>query len=150
MKHFTLFFYILFILPGSFLFSVAQNKEADKIIGEWYTEGKESAVEIYKRGDQYFGKIVWLKNPTYEDGSPKVDKNNDDVDKQKRPLIGLELLKGFVYDGDLEWDDGEIYNPKDGDTYSCVMELEDENTLDVRGYVGISLFGKSQTWTRKE
>ena len=65
--------------------------------------------------------------------------------------MGLVILRDFVYDEEYVWEDGEIYNPKDGKTYSCKMELsKDKNTLEVRGYVGISLFGKTNTWTRQK
>ncbi|MEO6849303.1 MAG: DUF2147 domain-containing protein, partial [Mucilaginibacter sp.] len=64
-----------------------------------------------------------------------------------RPELGLELLKDFTFDGDDVYDDGTIYDPKNGKTYSCKMTLEG-NQLKIRGYIGISLFGRSEIWTR--
>ena len=147
-RRFTSFIAILLIcqfIPLAELFA----NEADSIVGEWYTENNKSVVKIYKVGNKYYGKIIWLKAPNDKNGKPKLDKNNEDEKLQKRPLLNLVILKDFEYDEDNEWDDGEIYNPEDGETYSCTMTLIDKNTLEVRGYVGISLLGKSQTWKRK-
>ena len=127
----------------------AQENEGDSVLGIWLTGNKDAKVEIYKNGDKYDGKIVWLLNPLNEEGKPKVDKENPEEELQTRPILGLELLKDFEYDEDLEWEDGEIYDPKSGKTYSCNMELlEDGDTLEVRGYIGISLLGRTQTWVR--
>ena len=129
--------------------SDAQNK-VDDIIGKWLTNGKEPAkIQIYKSGEKYYGKIVWLKNPT-DNGKPKVDANNPDKGKCNQPIIGLIILKGFKFDGDDEWGDGDIYDPESGKTYSCYLSLKDINTLRVRGYVGISLFGRTETWTKSK
>ena len=127
--------------------SEAQNK-ADDIIGNWLTAGKEPAkIQIYKSGEKYYGKITWLINPT-ANGKPKVDNSNPDKSKRNNPIIGLVLLSGFKFDGDDEWKEGDIYDPESGKTYSSYLYLKDRNTLKVRGYVGISLFGRTETWTR--
>ena len=127
--------------------SFAQVK-SDDIIGTWLTSGKEPAkILIYKSADKYFGKIVWLKNPS-ENGKPKVDANNPDKNKRSQPIIGLLILKGFKFDGDDEWEDGDIYDPESGKTYSCYLALNNKNTMKVRGYIGISVFGRTETWTR--
>lgn len=127
----------------SFDTAVAQN--ADDVVGVWLTDGGKSKVEIYKKGDEYFGKIIWLREPN-ENGKPKVDKNNPDDDLKSRPLVGMELLSDFEFDDD-EWEDGEIYDPESGKTYSCEMTL-DGNTLNVRGYIGVSWVGRTTKWTR--
>ena len=125
----------------------AQTKP-DDIVGVWLTAGKEPAkIQIYKSGDKYFGKIVWLKNPT-ENSEPKIDSNNPDKRKRNQQIIGMIILKGFQFDGDDEWDDGEIYDPESGKTYSCYISVKNGNTLKVRGYVGISLFGRTEIWTK--
>lgn len=129
--------------------AVAQSSEADRVIGNWLVQDKKAKVQIFKRSNKYYGKIVWLKEPNDEHGKPKHDKENSEENLQNRPLMGLELLKDFVYDEDLVWEDGEIYDPKNGKTYSCKMTLsEDGMTLDVRGYIGISLIGRTAVWTR--
>jgi uncharacterized protein (DUF2147 family) len=62
--------------------------------------------------------------------------------------MGLLLLRDFVFDGDDTWEDGEIYNPKEGKTYSCKITFDEKDKIKVRGYIGISLFGKTVYWTR--
>lgn len=125
----------------------AQNK-ADDIIGIWLTGGKEPAkIQVYKSGDKFYGKIIWLKTPT-DNGKPKLDTNNPDKAKRSNPVIGLIMLIGFKFDGDDEWKGGDIYDPESGKTYSCYMYLKNMNTLKVRGYVGISFLGRTETWAR--
>jgi uncharacterized protein (DUF2147 family) len=124
----------------------AQTK-ADDIVGVWLTNGKEPAkIQVYKAGDKYFGKIVWLKNPD-KDGKPKVDSKNPDKNNQSQKIMGLVILQNFKFDDD-EWEDGKIYDPESGKTYSCNMSLNGINTLKVRGYIGVSLLGRTETWTR--
>jgi len=133
-----------------FLFSVKafSQTKADDIIGIWLTGGKEPAnIQVYKSGDKFYGKIIWLKNPT-ENGNQRVDANNPNKTKRSNPIIGLIILTGFKFDGDDEWKGGDIYDPESGNTYSSYIYLKDKNTLKVRGYVGISLFGRTEVWTR--
>jgi len=123
--------------------------DADDIVGVWLTNGKEPAkIQIYKSGERYYGKIVWLKNPT-DNGKLKLDKHNHEKTKRNQPIAGLVILKGFRFDDD-EWGDGDIYDPESGKTYSCFLTLKDKNTLKVRGYIGISLFGRTEVWTKTD
>ena len=140
---------VSFILIASSLsFKALSQIKADDILGVWMTGGKEPAkIQIYKSGEKYYGKIIWLKNPT-ENGKQRTDGNNPNEAKRNNPIIGLELLTGFRFDGDDEWKGGDIYDPESGKTYSSYMYLKDNNTLRVRGYVGISLFGRTESWTR--
>ncbi|GAB3574875.1 DUF2147 domain-containing protein [Spirosoma luteolum] len=122
---------------------------SDAVVGTWLNGSKKGHVQIYKQGGTYFGKLVWLKEPNDPaTGKPKTDVKNQDASKHNRPLLNLPLMYNFKYDGGNVWSDGKIYNPEDGKEYNCKMTLKDPNTLDVRGYVGISLLGKTQTWTR--
>ncbi len=131
----------------SFLFIRAQQNQ-DDIVGIWLTGGKEPAkIQIYKSSDKFYGNIIWLKNPTDKNGQ-RTDINNPNKAKRTTPVIGLQILKGFKFDGDDEWKGGDIYDPESGKTYSSFMTLKDKNTLKVRGYVGISLFGRTEIWTR--
>jgi uncharacterized protein (DUF2147 family) len=141
---------ILTVFAALILFSntsKAQNK-VDDILGNWLTTGKEPAkIQIYKSGEKFYGKIVWLKTST-DNGKPKVDNNNPDKAKKNNPVISLVILIGFKFDGDDEWQGGDIYDPESGKTYSSYLYLKDSNTLKVSGYVGISLFGRTETWSR--
>jgi uncharacterized protein (DUF2147 family) len=122
----------------------------DAIERVWYNQEKTAKVQVFKATDgKYYGKIVWLKEPNNEEGKPKVDKNNPDKAKKSTPLMGLQLLKGFKKDGETGYEDGTIYDPKNGKTYSCKINRKGE-TLEVRGYVGISLLGRTTTWTKAD
>jgi uncharacterized protein (DUF2147 family) len=123
---------------------LAQN--GDAVIGKWLNPSGEGQVQIYKNGDKFYGKLAWIKFPNDENGKPKTDKLNPDAALKTRPELGLELLKDFVYD-DGTYKDGTIYDPKSGKTYSCKMTLNG-STLKIRGYIGISLLGRTEVWTR--
>jgi uncharacterized protein (DUF2147 family) len=122
-------------------------QKADAILGTWANTNGQDHILIYKKGDKFFGKLDWIKVPNDEQGKPKADKNNPDPALRLRPDLGLELLKDFTFDGDNVYSGGTVYDPKNGKTYSCKMTL-DGNNLNIRGYIGISLFGRSVTWTR--
>jgi uncharacterized protein (DUF2147 family) len=141
---FTLLF-LSFLSTALFLF--AQNKASD-VMGIWLTPGDNAAkIEIYKVGDKFYGKIVWMQNPNIN-GKPKLDSNNPNSSKRNIPRLGLEIMKGFTFNGSDEWKNGDIYDPQSGKTYSGYMYLKDRNTLKLRGYVGFSFLGRTETWTR--
>jgi uncharacterized protein (DUF2147 family) len=129
----------------------AQEFQPDDILGVWLNEDEDAHIEVYKDGDLYFGKIIWLKFPIDEEtGKPKLDKHNPDPELQKRPSLGIKLLTDFEWDGDNEWDEGDIYDPKSGKTYSCYIVMKEYDLLKIRGYIGISLIGRTTYWTRVE
>lgn len=148
MKKMKLQLTLVFLL--SFLMGpiMAQN-DSDKVLGQWFNEEKDAKVEIYKESGKYYGKVVWLKTPNNEQGTPKLDKENPDDALKSRPVMGLLLLTDFVYD-DNEWEDGEIYDPKSGKTYSCFMEFDSEEVLKIKGYIGVKWVGKTTYWTKSE
>jgi sterol desaturase/sphingolipid hydroxylase (fatty acid hydroxylase superfamily) len=128
------------------LAGVMGQVKADDITGIWLTHGdKPARIQIYKAGAKYYGKIIFLQFPT-ENEKPLVDRNNPDKAQQARPVLGMEILNGFAFDKD-EWNDGHIYDPESGKTYSCTLSLKDPHTLKVRGYIGISLLGRTEIWT---
>lgn len=124
--------------------SLAQE---NTITGHWLNESGEGTVEIYKgKNGKFYGKLSWLKQP-YEKGQPKKDKKNKDASLRNRPLIGLVLLKGFTKE-ESSYTGGTIYDPENGNTYSCKITPIDKDTLSIRGYIGISLIGRTTIWTR--
>ncbi|MFD2033531.1 DUF2147 domain-containing protein [Belliella marina] len=137
-----------FILVFVFCISSAFAQNPDAIVGKWYNTEKDAQVEISKEGNKYSGKIIWLADPT-ENGKPKLDKNNNDKSKRDRPIMGMKLLNGFEYK-DGTWENGTIYDPKNGKTYSCIIKKKNDQTLEVRGYIGISLVGRTVEWTKVE
>ncbi len=148
LKQFSLQLLLLIILAlGPATTSFAQTDPLEHNL--WYNTEKTAKIQIYKARDgNFYGKIVWLKIPTV-DGKPKVDVHNPDKNRQNDPIMGLLILKGFKKDGEHGYEDGTIYDPKNGKTYSCKMTL-DGDKLDVRGYVGFSLLGRTEHWTKAD
>jgi uncharacterized protein (DUF2147 family) len=143
---------LIFVAPAS-------AGDGDAILGLWATDpeggGGEAHVEIYADGDRYSGRIVWLAEPDYpaDDeqgmaGQEKVDRENPDEALRSKPIIGLVIVKGFEFDGKNTWRKGTIYDPDNGKTYKSKMKLESPDVLKVRGFIGISLIGRTTEWTR--
>ena len=128
---------------------------ADDILGVWNNEEKDARIEVFKCGDKYCGKIIWVKEPDYPAGStegtpgtPRLDNHNSDPAQRIRPIFGLQIMHNFVFASDNLWKGGKLYDPKNGKTYSGKMKLVSPNQLNLRGYIGISLIGRTTTWTR--
>ena len=120
---------------------------AQDVVGKWKLEDGSAIVEVYQEGDEFNGKIVWLKNPTEADGSPAVDSNNPDAKLRSRQLIGLNMLSGLKQKGG-EYSGGSIYDPGNGKTYNCSMKVEGD-TLKVRGSLDKrGLLGRTMDWFR--
>jgi uncharacterized protein (DUF2147 family) len=144
----SLVFLFVGLLFQSFT-SVGQDNP-DTVIGVWKSGEGNAMVRIYKNGSKYQGKVVWLKEPNDpETGKPKLDKNNEKPSARTKPVLGLINIWGFLAKGDKVWEDGNIYDPKNGNTYSSTMKLINGNSLEVRGYIGVSLIGRTDTWTRQ-
>lgn len=127
----------------------AQSNQASDILGIWFNEEKDAKVKIYNDNGKYYGQVIWLEEPIDPDtGKPKLDDENSDEELQKRPIMGMLLMTDFVFNGDDEWEDGEIYDPKSGNTYSCYMKFDSKDVLKVRGFIGISWIGRTTYWTR--
>jgi uncharacterized protein (DUF2147 family) len=136
---------MMFLMLGAHSSLFAQK---EKIEGLWYNQEKTAKIEIYKAKDtKFYGKIVWLQEPN-RDGKPKTDIHNPNEAQRSAPELGLLILKRFSKNSDTKFDDGTIYDPRNGKTYSCTITVKDANTLSIRGYVGISLLGQTNTWTR--
>ena len=120
---------------------------AQDVVGKWRLEDGSAIVEVYKQGDVFNGKIVWLQNPTEADGSPAVDDKNPDSKLRSRKLIGLNMLSGLK-EGDGEYSGGSIYDPGNGKTYNCSMKVEGD-VLKVRGSLDKrGLLGRTMDWFR--
>lgn len=137
------------MLLGFLFLSLTLTAQSSKtaIVGTWLNQEKTAKVEIYQQGEKFFGKIIWLKEPN-ENGSPKTDNKNPDNSKHNDPIIGLVMLRNLEFDGKSTWENGTIYDARTGKTYSCYLTLQADNTLKVRGYVGISLLGQTNIWTK--
>lgn len=117
------------------------------IAGRWLSGDKSGWIEIRLIDGNPVGTAAGATQPEVH---PRVDKFNPDPALRERPLLGITILHGFAYEGDGVWKGGTIYDPNSGKTYKSTMTLVDQNTLKVRGYIGVSLFGRSDTWIRDE
>jgi uncharacterized protein (DUF2147 family) len=140
--------FILTILISSN--AVFAQKDPDQIIGKWQTGTGNAHVEIYKNGNQYQGKIVWMSEPIDPvTKKPKTDTKHPNPEQHSRPLLGLINLWGFQFnEKEGNWEGGHIYDPKNGKEYKCNISLKDKNTLNVRGYIGFSMIGRTDVWTK--
>ncbi len=116
----------------------AQSTPAN-ILGVYWSPKKDAKLEIYQKGNQYFGKTIWTANT-------RKDENNPDKSLRQRSLLGIDLLTNFVFD-DGVYKDGKVYDPDNGKTYSCKLTKEGNN-LKVRGYIGLSVFGRTEIFER--
>jgi uncharacterized protein (DUF2147 family) len=135
---FTLLVAIIATTAMSFSNSTASS-DADQIIGQYWSPDKDGKIEIFKSGSKYHGKLLWVKHP-------KKDTKNPDPALRNQDVIGLVFLKNFVF-VDGKYTQGTVYNSLNGHSYSCQMWLEEGN-LKMRGFVGISLLGRTETFEK--
>ncbi|MGZ3931394.1 MAG: DUF2147 domain-containing protein [Bacteroidia bacterium] len=132
---------IYFLITGSVCF--AQQKAGD-IIGKYMTPANDGILQITESNGKYYGKLVWIAHPE------NLDMKNPDKSLQTQKVLGLTILKDFIFDGDDTWEKGTIYDPKNGKTYSCKITRNEKGHLNVRGYIGISLLGRTEYFVRIE
>jgi uncharacterized protein (DUF2147 family) len=147
----------LFLLVVAVAGTVPLWAQSDDILGTWLNQKQDAKIDVFKCGNAYCGKIVWLKNPIYPAGSnegtpgtPKVDHKNPDAALKTRPLMGLQIMQGFQFSGDNQWKNGKIYDPDSGKTYSAKATLASHEQLNLRGFIGVSLIGRTEKWTRAQ
>ena len=136
---------IAFIL--ALIISFSANSQS--IFGKWKTFDEEtgnekSIVEIFEQDGKAYAKILEL----LEEGKADNVCENCDGAKKDQPIKGMEIINGLTKDDDGEWNDAKILDPKSGKIYKCYIVLEETNKLKVRGYLGFSLIGRTQYWTR--
>lgn len=118
--------------------------------GVWINAKESVAVKIRRCAGSLCGRIVWLREPRNDDGELKRDRQNPDPERRDALLCGLRVLGGFRPNGDGHWRNGWIYNADDGETYQAKLTVKGKDQLKVRGYKLLPLFGRSQTWRRRE
>lgn len=117
--------------------------------GTWYADGGAARVEIRRCGERLCGRIVSLQHPYDEGGCPLRDARNPDQASRQRPVEGLDIVGGLAPSGEPGvWSGGWIYDPGSGRTYSCTLRQSSPERLDLRGYLGIALLGRTTTLWR--
>lgn len=133
--------YLLFTALFFTLSVDVHAQSADVVVGRWLTADGESHIEVYKKGNTYWGKIAWLKEPHDDQGKPITDDNGD-------PILDMEIMRGFRYE-EGGYVDGKVYDPESGKTYYGSMELDGKSVLKLRGSLDKSgWLGRTETWTR--
>ena len=132
-KKISLFIFIALISNNAF----AQND----FIGRWLSPSKKGIVETYIQNNKLYGKLVWVK-------TERKDIYNADKNLRNREVKGMVMLSDFTWEAP-QWVEGKIYDPEGGATYSSKMWLsEDKQILNIRGYIGFSLLGRNEKFTR--
>jgi uncharacterized protein (DUF2147 family) len=130
-----------------------ENAPEPSPVGRWRTiddkTGEIAAVvEIELQGEELIATIRQVMSPPAESDNPACVKCSGDL--KDKPMVGLQIMWGMTRKDDDEFDGGRILDPDNGKTYKCKLKLvEDGSKLEVRGYVGFSLFGRTQTWLRE-
>jgi len=150
------FFAGLFFLFAPASFAAAQP--AAKIIGIWATAPTEKGIahiELKSVDGELVGSIIWLEEPLFDEedgadlvGKTKTDRNNPKEKLRQVPIIGLRVLKGMKAAGKGAWEGGTIYDPENGKTYKSKISQVEPDVLKMRGYIGISLLGRTTEWIR--
>jgi len=137
-------YFLILLITFLSIFSI----NAQSVLGQWYsidpdTGLNESIIEVYKKSDKVYGKIIEILKEEDKDKTC-IDCTGKDKDQ---PIEGLVIIRGLSKDGD-EWTDGKILDPKNGKLYKCYISLEEDNKLKLRGYIGFSLIGRTEYWHR--
>ena len=138
----SLVFLVVICLPG------IVSADTAAVAGRWLTQEGDGWIRIALVGDSLQGSIAGA--PPGSPSEREFDDRNPDPTLRNRPLDGLVIMTGFEFAGDGNWQNGTVYDPNSGKTYKCSITLIDDNTLKLRGYIGIALFGRSETWTRDD
>lgn len=118
-------------------------------LGIWADDTGDTHIELYRCGEQLCGRLVWLRTPIDANGKPLLDEHHPDPDKRSQPLQNLTVLQNLRYNPQNDrWEDGSLYDPENGRTYSCYVAAAGKDKLEVKGYIGFSLIGRSHYWSR--
>ncbi len=141
MKTLSLIFLITFFANSFFV-------QSQTVVGKWKTIDDEtrtakSIVEIYEKSGKYYGKVVEILNPEKRNALCSMCTG----EYKNAPILGMVVVKDLIKEGD-EFNGGKILDPNKGEEYSCVITLAEKDKLKVRGFVGMTMFGRTQYWYR--
>ena len=137
----------LSVLLFALLFALPAQADPAAVAGTWLSGDGDGLIELHVDGTELSALI--LGSPNEDPDRPTTDIHNPDPALRDRLLIGLNIFNAFSYDGDGAWSGGFIYDPNSGKTYRGKLKLKDHNTIKLRGYIGISLIGRTETWARQ-
>lgn len=138
-------FLIPFVIVSSILAGISAHAQSDILPGVWVTEASKSKVEIFKTGNSYAVKIIWLAEANNAEGLPKTDKKNPDPALRSRPIIGLVILSDLKLENGI-WKGSKIYSPERGEYVDCSLKLQDGYTLRITATKGF--FSTTKFWRK--
>tara|TARA_B110001454_G_scaffold185511_1_gene181744 strand:+ start:621 stop:1046 length:426 start_codon:yes stop_codon:yes gene_type:complete len=130
------------------LLIITISVNSQSIFGKWHSTNEEtgeidSVIEVYKKQEKAFAKIIDIKNSERKNAVCDLCKDKN----KNKPLLGLNILTGLEKDG-KEWSGGTILDPRNGNVYKCYIQLVQKDKLKIRGYLGLAIFGKTAYWQR--
>jgi len=131
------------LIATSLIPHTANANENDPAIGYWLTENGRAVINMNQCGQELCGTVYWII-----EGGMEFDEKNPVSEMRTRKICGLQVVNGLEKEADGEWENGNIYKADDGDTYSADVNVQQDGTLKVRGYLGVSWLGKTQIWKR--
>lgn len=127
--------------------SLAAQPGQNSIVGSWESDEKDVRMDFFQDGGHYSARLLWGNRIVEADGkTSKKDQKNPDKALRSRDIVGVVSLTGLQWTGQ-DYVDGRIYDPPSGKTYNCKVWIEGDK-LHLRGYMGLSLLGKTVTWHR--
>lgn len=149
--------FVILVLTFLLLSPAALLAGNDAVTGIWRTADGRALIEIYPCEEKICGRVAWLREPNFPTddpdgmaGKPRVDRYNPNPELRNRRVLGLRIMEGFIRKDDNRWEQGTIYDADTGRTYRSRLTLLSADRLDLHGYIGIPLFGRSSLWTRRK
>lgn len=136
-----------FLWGCSLLFGLTGMAQAadSTVAGIWWSPRKDAKIELYfDSNGALTGRLIAMPTRTAQD----VDVKNPESRLRTRRVLGLVIFTGFRQESKTRWVDGKVYDPESGGTFSSQISMEDNEHVIVRGYLGLPLFGRNETFTR--
>jgi uncharacterized protein (DUF2147 family) len=127
--------------------ALALATDSDDVVGVWLNQKEDGLIRIERVGAHYRGTIVGAPEGTRKDPNVR-DVMNQDPELRDRKLVGLVMMGGYTFDAKASWLGGWIYDPDVGKQYKAKMTLTGPDTLEIRGYIGVPILGRTEVWTR--
>ena len=139
----------LLVLLGS-LTSFHSTPTGYQLLGVWESEEKNLQIEMFEKGGEFFGRMIYFKCSSEEIMRTVEDIENPNRALVNRKLLGLTLVTHLAYQGDNVWDNGKIYDPNSGRTFEARIQLSGSESATVRGYWKYRWIGRSMVFHRKK
>jgi len=134
---------LMYIAAVLFFSCLAKGqKNADEIIGYYMSPDESSIFKFYKVENKYYAKSVWMKRPS------RLDTLNPDLAKRTQKILGSVLVWDFIYDGKNHWSKGFVYDANKGKTYKSKITRDEKGNLIVRGFIGVTVIGKTEYFVK--